>query len=308
MFIESKAINKKVFLGLLFIPLLCAILLSMFAMLRGDNYKVDYTLIVGSRYNTIVTVIQKESLFVQLAQETNISYIDLKNSFYYALDQRNQSLSIIVSHKSKLVAERIAMAIHKTLTNPILISRDSVEKKEIVLQKKKSYQMLLGKLSVASDINPNALSQVKKIAEIGAATNSFVIFNHQNYMDDLYVTSKIFFNGTQNININNMEDKVNHSILEILDNIAKTENLAVETVYRYYYFYYYDLMIKYADNRLMQLDNLQKIQAYLMLGSLSAYQQRVSLLKIFTLTYIFVFSVCVFGVFARRVIQSSKEG
>lgn len=307
MFLELKVISKRAFLGLLLVPLLCAILLCMIIILRGDSYKVDYTLIVGTRYNAITSIIQKDSLFVQIAEEVKIPYAELRNSINYALDQRNQAIIIVVNHSSQKIAEKIAKLLYKKLKDQKLISQDSQQKINTVIQYKANYQLLINKIKPIKVIDKKLVAQISDLAAINAATNAFVLLNNDDYIDEFYRASKLFVDSAVKVNENNMVEQVSNSTQSIIKEFAQEYNFSYEMLNDFYEYCFYNSMIKYADERLIQLENLQKIQSNLMLGSLSAYHQKVSIKKSFILAYIFVLAVCVFGLFARRVMQSSKE-
>jgi|GEM_PF-2919477 len=307
MFLELKVISKRAFLGLLVVPLLCAILLCMVIILRGDSYKVDYTLIVGGRYNAITSIIKKDSLFLQIAEEVKIPYAVLRNSINYALDQRNQAIIIVVNHSSQKTAEKIAKLLYKKLKDPNLISQDSQQQINAVIQYKANYQLLINKIKPINVVDKKLVAQISDLAAINAATNAFVLLNNDDYIDEFYRASKLFVDSAVKVNENNMVEQVSNSTQSIIKELSQEYNFSYEMLNDFYEYYFYNSMIKYADERLIQLENLQKIQSNLMLGSLSAYHQKVSIKKSFILAYIFVLAVCVFGLFVRRVMQSSKE-
>lgn len=306
MFLELKVISKRAFLALLLVPLFCALLFCVLVMLRGDSYKVDYTVMVGSRYNVINYTLQKDSFFLRLAQETDISYQELRNSIDFALDQRNQAIMIVVKHSSKKTAEKIAKILYEKLTDPALISQESQQKINAILHDRANYEILFNKVKPVDHLDKNLVAQITDLATISAATHAFVLFNNDDYIDDLYLASKLFIDSAVKVNENNMIDQISNSTQSIIQGFSKKYNISYELLKNLYDYYFYNAMMKYADNRLIQLENLQKIQTNLMLGSLSAYQQQISLVKCFVFAYIFIFILCLFGVFARQVMQSSK--
>ena len=301
MLTELNDINKKI-LGFLFLmPLLCALFFCIVVVMRGDQYKVDYTLMVGSRYPEISVTLQKESVFIQLAQEANIPYSVLKNSMNYALDQRNQAVNIVINNSNQVLAEKIAIAIQKKLTDFALMNQNSLQKIELIKEHKANYQLSLDSIVPIKSIDNNVLMQVSHLATIGAATNALVFDNN------LSLSFNLFADNSVNINEGNMMNEVTRATKSILKNLAEHNNISYAVLDNVYNTYFYLAMIKNSDDKIAQLEKLQKKQENLVLGSLSAYQQKISLIKCFLVTYIFVFAMCVFAVFAKRVMLSSKE-
>jgi len=236
MFLELKVISKRAFLGLLLVPLLCAILLCMIIILRGDSYKVDYTLIVGTRYNAITSIIQKDSLFVQIAEEVKIPYAELRNSINYALDQRNQAIIIVVNHSSQKTAEKIAKLLYKKLKDPSLISQESQQQINAVIQYKANYQLLINKIKPIKVVDKKLVAQISDLATINAATNAFVLLNNNNYIDDLYLASKLFIDSAVKVNENNMVEQVSNSTQSIIKELAQEYNFSYEILNDFYEF------------------------------------------------------------------------